>query len=188
MGVVVVSQTQTAGVSHRPSSVSAAPLWLPCGVERKRRVGAGGRTARAPGGAVRLSSTSRPSVRPSVLVVGVGACFVCLCFGAISLRSAVRSHFSPGGVLTLLVGLLRVPCRHYETLIARFTRYSIHGIWLSLPFLFVSLSLLSAPRWTVVTFGCAGHRKAAVRPCQPVAVIVQFPCLPVYVPAPRKCS
>lgn len=73
-----------------------------------------------------------------------GACFVCLCFGAISLRGAVRSHFFAGGFLILLVGLLRVPCRHYETLIARFTRYSIHGIWSSLPFLFVSLSLLSA--------------------------------------------
>ena len=127
MGVVVVSQTQTAGVSHRPSSVSAAPLWLPCGVERKRRVGAGGRTARAPGGAVRLSSTSRPSVRPSVLVVGVGACFVCLCFGAIAaeLRCAVRSHFSTrvGAGFSFLACYLLCPfyCRYKILIVTRFS-------------------------------------------------------------------
>jgi hypothetical protein len=170
VGVVVVSQTQTAGVSHRPSSVSAAPLWLPCGVERKRRVGAGGRTARAPGGAVRLSSTSRPSVRPSVLVVGVGACFVCLCFGAIAaeLRCAVRSHFSTRGAGFSLFAcyLCHFYCR-YKILIV--TRCSMPPPSLSLSFFLVYLSscLLALPVKCTVVSPAPGAHAQSRRPFAP---------------------
>lgn len=87
---------------HRPSSVSAVHLRpSPCG-------GPGGRETDTSEGARSwgwlLSSSAPPPARSPPRpgrrrrVVGVGACFVCLCFGHCLLRcAAVRSpFFSPG--------------------------------------------------------------------------------------------
>ena len=103
-------------------------------------------SARVAGRSGLLGSSSRPfpALVAAVSSELVHASFACALAIAAVRCAAVRSpFFFPRG---FLVGLLLVPYRHYEILIARFTRYSM-GLMAPPLVLFVRLPLAPvAPR------------------------------------------